>query len=376
MKSANDKVLRFFIVAGEASGDLHGAQLVHAIKKSNPDAVFRGLGGPLLQKEGVALIEHIAKLSYVGFTEVVKHLPFFRKLMKGTVESIKQFQPDRVILIDYPGFNLRLARRLSEANIPVTYFILPQVWAWKEKRVNVIRQFIDQALCILPFEKEWFNNRGVRAEYVGHPFAEPIVHKYDKSTLYTKHGFAEHDVILGLFPGSRQQEVDRHWPVFTETVARIKDQVPELKVIAGKAEHVNFPDSDSSISVEEDNPRSVLAYGSAAIVASGTATLEAAVLGIPIIVCYKLSNLTWWLVRQMSTIEHVSLVNLIADELVVPEFLQANMHPAKMAESLLPLLHDSKQRAAMLAGYVNIRSKLGEPGVYRRAAKSILRRHS
>ncbi len=375
MQPISSKKLKFFIVAGEASGDLHGARLIREIKQLYPDSTFLGLGGPLLQKEGVELIEQIANLSYVGFTEVIKHLPFFRRLMRRTIQTIKKFQPDRIILIDYPGFNLRLAKHCGNLSIPITYFILPQVWAWKEKRVETIKQYVDQALCILPFEQDWFSGHSVATEFVGHPFAESNPPKLGRLSFFSKHGINAKDPVLGLFPGSRQQEIDRHWPIFMSTVEQLKKQIPELKVIVGKSEQVHLPDHNKNILVEKTNPQLVLHYGSAAMVASGTATLEAAVLNIPIIVCYKLSTVTWLLIKRMSSVKYASLVNLIADEWVVPEFLQSDMRPDKMTAALVPLLNNTAERKVMLEGYARIKIKLGSPGVYRRIAQSILQNH-
>ncbi|MFC1549810.1 lipid-A-disaccharide synthase [Candidatus Neomarinimicrobiota bacterium] len=375
MQPSKKKKLKFFIVAGEASGDLHGARLIREIKQLHSDSTFLGLGGPMLQKEGVNLVEQITNLSYVGFTEVIKHLPFFRRLMRQTIQTIKKFQPDHIILIDYPGFNLRLAKRCRDLNIPITYFILPQVWAWKEKRVKIIRQYIHQALCILPFEQAWFSSRGITTEFVGHPFAEPNPPKLDKLSFFSKHGINVHDPVLGLFPGSRQQEIDRHWPTFMSTVLRLQKQIPGLKAIVGKSELVNIPDHTNNILIEKTNPQLVLHYSTAAIVASGSATLEAAVLKIPIIVCYKLSTVTWLLIKRMSSVKYASLVNLIADKPVVPEFLQADLQSDKMADTLVALINNTTDRKTMLRNYSRIKKKLGSPGVYRRAAKSVLKYH-
>lgn len=371
MKKANS--LKVFIVAGEESGDLHASKLIQQIKKYNQQIEFYGHGGDRMEKEGVQIIEHINKLAIVGFIEVIKHLPFMMSVMGKTINWIKENKPKRVILVDYPGFNLRLARESKKLGVPVTYFILPQVWAWKEKRVSILRDNVDQCLSIIPFEQEWFEERNVKTNFIGHPFIEL---EYPNSSLdfYKKHGLDPNDKILSIFPGSRQQEVKQHLSILISTIEIIMLDIPNLKVVLGKAPGVTIDNIPSYIKIESDNPHLALQNGSAALVASGTATLESAVLDIPIVVFYRFSNLTWFLAKRMSNVKFACIVNLIANKMIVPEFIQNDMTANNLSNAIKPLLNNTSSRKNILLGYNQIRRTLGMPGVYDRGAKEIIKR--
>ncbi len=363
--------ITFFFVAGETSGDLHGSRLIREIKRLYPASRFVGHGGDRMKAEGMEVVEHINNLAIMGFTEVIRRLPYMLRVMKTTVEKLKQYQPDRLILIDYPGFNLRLARKAGDLGIPITYFILPQVWAWKEKRVSVLREYVDQALCIFPFEQAWFEKRGVRADFVGHPFVEQTV-TGNTDPFYERHGLKRQAPVLVLLPGSRQQEIDRHWSIFLETADRLKRQVPDLQVVVGRAPAVDLNPLPDYVKMEEREIQTAMMAGTAALVASGTATLEAAVLDLPMVVCYRLSAPTWWLARRMAKVPYASMVNLIVGRRVVPEYLQSDMTPGNLAGAVLPLLTNTTERKTMLSGFEEVRRTLGLPGVYERAANAIL----
>ncbi len=361
-----------FIIAGEESGDIHGARLVQEIEKLNPAIRFIGHGGDKMKDAGVEIIEHISNLSFVGFTEVIKHLPYIRRIMNNTIRQIKNVQPTRIILIDYPGFNLSLAKRIQKSKIPITYFILPQVWAWKENRAIKIKSFTDQALSIVPFEKAWFNERGLDIDFVGHPFVDIEKLQVNKDDFFSKHSLEISDPLLTLLPGSRQQEIDRHWPIFKEAINYLHDIFPKLQFIIGKAPNVSIPDPPKFVHIEKDNVRLVMAYGDAGLIASGTATLEAAVLGLPAVVCYKTSDITYWIGKQLAKVKYLSLINLIANRKIVPEFLQHKMTPEILVKAIIPLLSDTPERKKMINGYELATKKLGAPGVYSRVAKLIV----
>ncbi len=363
----------FFFVAGEASGDLHGAKLIQALKRMCPEARFLGYGGDRMAQEGMEIKEHVNSLAIMGFAEVIKHLPYFRRLLHDTLTILEESRPDRVILIDYPGFNLRLAKRIHPLRIPCTYFILPQVWAWKEKRVGLLQDYVDQALCIFPFEERWFRERGVAATFVGHPFTEHEPPIMDRGAFYQRHRWQLTKPLLSLFPGSRQQEVDQHWPIFLKAVTLLQNSQNDLQVVIGKAPHVTLNPVPRAIQVEQDAPRLALQHATAALVASGTATLEAAVFDTPLVVCYRLNALSWSLVKRMAKVPFASMVNLIAERQVVPEYLQRNMTPERLANTIEPLLRDSPERRTMLAAFKKVRNALGQPGVYQRAAEAILK---
>ena len=364
----------FFIVAGEASGDLHGANLIRAIKKVEPSSHFVGHGGDGMVAEGLDKMYHSDQLAIMGFSEVIKHLPFMLNVMGESLGRLRELRPDRIILIDYPGFNLRLAKNCQGLNIPITYFILPQLWAWKENRIKSFHKYIDQSLCIFPFEQDWFESRGVATNYVGHPFSEIEQPKAGKAQFLNKHNLKESDKILTLLPGSRQQEIDRHWPVFVETVAALRRDMPELKVIVGKAGGVTIPESKLEMLVEKEETRAAIAFGTVALTASGTATLECAVLDTPEVVCYKLSSLSGLIAKRLNKSPFIAMVNLIAGREIVPEFLQKNVTVNNLVGAIKPLLEHSHKRRAMLNGFEEVRRLLGLPGVYSRAADFILKR--
>ena len=362
----------FFIIAGEESGDLHGARLVEKIRQQESNAWFVGHGGNKMAAAGVEILEPADKLAVMGFTEVIKHLAYFKKVMRTTVETIERLYPTRIILIDYPGFNLRLARKIFHLGIPVTYFILPQVWAWKEKRVKIIRKYFDQVLSIFPFEEEWYRKRKVAAQFIGHPFAEQSVAALTQDEFYQKHGLTADEKLLVLFPGSRQQEVNRHWPVFLPAAQNIVQSSNSIRIIVGKAPNVELKPLPADILVESDDPRLALRYGQAALVASGTATLEAAVYNIPAVVAYRLSAPTYYLARLMVRLPYVAMVNLIAGKQVVPELLQNQLTVENLKQAVTPLLNDTNEQETQLSGYAKVRQILGAPGAYRRAAEAIL----
>lgn len=361
---------RFFLVAGEESGDIHGARLISAIKEKNGNAIFMGHGGNKMKAAEMKILEHVDDLSMMGFTEVVKHLPYMMDVMKKTVKKINEFKPHRLILIDYPGFNLRLAKKANSFNLPITYFILPQVWAWKEKRVNIIRKYVDQALCIFPFEQEWFEQRGVNAHFVGHPFTEFHKPSISREAFFHKHRLDNDKPLLVLFPGSRQQEIDRHLPIFIKTVALLNDD--NLQIIIGKAPNVSLSSIPNHWKVEDDDTSLCLEYGTAVLTSSGTATLQSAVQDIPAVVSYKLSFGSWLLAKNLSKVPFAAMTNLIAGKLVVPELLQNKMTSEKLANAIRPLLNNSSERKNMLLGYEEVRRTLGMPGAYERAADAIL----
>ena len=368
----NSEPLKFFLVAGEPSGDLHGGKLIRAMQNIHPNSTFMGHGGNAMKDAGMQILEHTDDLAIMGFVEVIKHLPRMMKIMGKTIDTITRTKPDRIILIDYPGFNLRLGKNIQHLGIPITYFILPQVWAWKEKRVETMKAVLDQALSIFPFEQDWFETRGLPTNYVGHPFAEQEHVDETSKDFYQRHDLTIEHPVLVLLPGSRQQEVDRHWPIFLKTVERLKQDNPNLQVMVGKAANVSFTPIPNTFKIE-DNARKAMVAGTAALVSSGTATLECAVEDTPMVVCYKLSGVSWWMANTMASVKYASMVNLIADEIIVPEFLQQDMTASNLVAAVLPLLdHKNNLRKKMLTGFEKVRRTLGMPGVYDRAAESIL----
>lgn len=369
MTLSSSKIL---IIAGEASGDMHGAALVAELKKINPSLSFFGVGGDKMEKEGVSLVEHTDKMAIMGFTEVLTRYGFLKKVFNKVIDLAIEVQPARAILIDYPGFNLKLSKKLKEQNISVTYYIPPQLWAWHESRIEVLKKYVDQVICIFPFEKEWYKKRGINVEFVGHPFLDLKEEMLSKTQFLKKHRIPEEAQIVSLFPGSRQKEVNRHLPIMLKTIKRLKKENEKIVCIVGKAKDVtiNMPNANYFI-VEENTPVSALRYSDVAIVASGTVTLEAALFETPTVVIYKLSAISGFLAKLLVKVKFVSMPNLIANKAVFPELLLSDGTPEKIAAEVKYLLQSSTRRKEMLKEIKKIKMRLGRPGASRKAANLI-----
>ena len=364
--------LTFFIIAGEASGDLHGAKLMQELQRLAPNISFIGHGGDKMIDQGLKVIQHIDKMSVMGFSEIIKHLPFLFSVMGETLNQLEEIKPNRIILIDYPGFNLRLAKNCSGLSIPITYFILPQLWAWKEKRIKTFQRYIDQSLSIFPFEQNWFEKRDVPTNYVGHPFTENIGPSLTKTEFYRKHKIDKNRNVVTLLPGSRQQEVDQLWPVFYKSAMEIKEK-QDVDIVVGKFSGITLPEQ-KDVLIENDDIYAAISYAKAAITASGTASLECAVLDTPEVVCYKLSYISGLILKQLNKTPFISMVNLIANRKIVTEFVQSGVKVKNIVSEITPLLSNTKQRKDMLLGFDEVRRSLGLPGVYKRAAESIMKK--
>lgn len=365
---------KIFIVAGEASGDLHGAKLMAAMNNVQPSIQWLGHGGDAMKKEGLSLLHHIDSLSMMGFSEVLSQLPFMVRVMRETTTTIKNEKPDRIILVDYPGFNLRLIKQIAHLGIPVTYFILPQVWAWKQNRIEILKRYTSQCISIFPFELEWFESHGLMVDFVGHPFVETVIEPDRIDRFHKRLSLNMDSPRLILLPGSRQQEINRHWNIFLQTVQEVLRKQPHVQILLGKAPGVEIPSIPDFIKVETDDIPTAIQSATAALAASGTVTLETAVLDTPTVVCYRLSSVSWMLAKWFVHAPYASMANLIANASVVPEFLQGAMEPTSLAKALLPLLSNTPERKSMLSGFETIRRSLGVVGVYRRAAQTILDR--
>ncbi len=365
--------IKYFLIAGEPSGDLHGAKLIKAIKSLHPFSSFMGHGGHLMEKEGMKIVEHCNKLSVMGFKEVIVHLPRMLTIMNNTVELVNKVRPDRIILIDYPGFNLRFAKKVSKFGIPISYFILPQAWAWKSKRVQIIKKYFDQSFSIFPFEQKWYNSKGVDTKYYGHPFMEIDHLDENRTQFFKRHKLNQKEKLIALLPGSRQQEINKHWEIYNKTVTLLKKTYPGLQVVVGKSNNVTFPKTNKSFKIEKNAKKAIIA-SDIAIVASGTATLECAIEGTPLVVCYKVSPITWLIAKSMVKVEYSSIVNLIAGKKIVPELLQSKMKPNIIKNKLIELLDEkSELRKQMMDDFFIIKNKLGTPGVYIKIANEILK---
>ena len=362
------------IVAGETSADQHGAALVSQLKAASKDVTFFGIGGDNLKWEGVQLVEHAENMAFMGFVEVAKHYWFLRTVYNKVVSECEKRNPARAILIDYPGFNLRLAKELKKRQIPVTYYISPQLWAWKEKRIEIIRECVDQMLCIFPFEEQWYHQRGVEATYVGHPFLDGEPNFMEREYFLDKHSLSTNTIVLALMPGSRQQEVNRHLKTMIKTVELVKRDT-EISAIVGKAPAVELPQEiGDEIHIETDTPEMVLKYASIGIVSSGTVSLQSAIYGVPSVVIYKMNPLTWIVANKVTQVSYASMTNLIAKEQVLPELLQNRARPEKIADCLKKWLRSEDLREQTVNQLSEVKRQLGGPGASQKVARLILER--
>ena len=348
--------MNIYIISGEASGDLHGSNLMKAILKQEPDATFRFWGGDLMQEVQDNLVTHYKDMAFMGFIEVVKHLKTILSFFKKAKEDILAFEADRVILIDYPGFNLRMAKWLHKEGIPVTYYITPQVWAWHKSRVQQIKAYVDQVLCILPFEEDFFKDNGVESTFVGHPLIDAIDQWEANSHFKEAHKIEK--PVLAILPGSRKQEVSKLLPVLIEGSTPFKES-HQIVVAKSKSLSKSFFDQvPPHIKVIDNATYDILNIAQVALVASGTATLETALHGIPQIVCYKTSPISYQIGKRLIDLKYISLVNLILDKLVVKELIQGDCSPKNIQEELAKLIQGPR-REEVLNGYKNLRQLLG-----------------
>ena len=347
---------------------------MQSIRVLNPNAVFTGIGGKKMTMAGLESLEDIDRLAVMGFVEVIRHLPFFRELTDRVLEEIKSVQPIQIILIDYPGFNLRLAKKIKgNFDIPITYYISPQLWAWKEKRIEIIRKYIDQMLVIFPFEEVWYKKRGVHAKFVGHPIFDewtPTV-KLDLCNILRLN---PDKPILTLYPGSRKQELKQHLPLFIKTAEELRNKNHQIQFILGLSHELNLDNFliPNWIQIEKDCPQKALECADLALVASGSATLEAAVFGTPMIIIYKMSILSWWLSKLLVKTEYVGMVNIIAEKKIMPEYLQNQAVSQAIASESFEMITNREKQAKMKSELLSVKKKLQGSGASKRAAEYIL----
>lgn len=366
--------MRYYIIAGEASGDLHASNLVAEIKKIDKKAEFRGCGGDKMKAQGVDLLKHYRTMAYMGFVEVAVNL---RKVLGNIAQckkDILDYQPDVVILVDYPGFNFRIADFAHKKGFKVIYYISPQLWAWKRRRVKKIKRSVDKMLVILPFEEEFYKHYGVDVTYVGNPLLDEMA-KYgsaNRSIFLRRNSLGEKREIIALLPGSRKQEVKRMLPVMLKMVPRFPDY---QFVVAG----VSSLDKDlykgimgtTDAFFVENQTYELLQNSSAALVTSGTATLETALLTVPEVVCYKATDFSYRIAKAMIKVKYISLVNLVMDRAVVKELIQGDLNEDNLAAELELLLHNGKRQRRMLEDYDELRDRLGNAGASEKAATVI-----
>ncbi len=356
--------MKYYILTGEASGDLHASNLVKALRHMDQHASFSAWGGDHLQEAGVTPVKHIRDLAFMGFVEVVANLPAILRNFSFCKKDILDFKPDLLILIDYPGFNMRMAEWAKKKGIKTAYYITPQVWAWKQKRAHQLGKISDLILTILPFEKDFFKKFQVEAHYVGHPLLDALANIPKRNPMEGR---------VAILPGSRKMEIRNMLPVMLEAA----DSFPNLRFVIAGAPSIDKAYYDSflqgrNIPVVFGQTYTILAESQAAWVTSGTATLETALLGTPQVVCYRGNPISYQIVKQWIRVPYISLVNLILNKPLVSELIQHDLNPENLRKELSRLLHEEMYSKEIKEGYQELREKLGGEGASERAAELIL----
>lgn len=359
------------IVAGEVSGDVQAASLVSAIKEISPNIKVWGIGGTRMKNSGVELIYDITQWAVVGFCEVVKNFKMIRRVFYGMLNTINERKPQAVILVDYPGFNLRLARKIKSLGIPIIYYISPQVWAWASGRVKQIKDTVTKMIVIFPFEREFYEKAGVSVEFVGHPVVDVLENRISRKLQFRQElGISLTDKLIGILPGSREQEVKRHLPVFLKAAKKIKG----VRFVIGAASETLYElinTYDHSIPVFLNHTYDIMEASDLILTSSGTATLETASFGTPMVVIYKLNWLTYLFIKSMVDIPDIAMANVVAGKRIVPELVQHKATPSAVSSEAINILKDPERYERIKEELKRVKSKLGVPGSVRRAAKII-----
>jgi lipid-A-disaccharide synthase len=365
------------LIAGEASGDLHGSGVVRALRGLAPGIELYGIGGEAMRREGMELVVHIRELSFMGLAEVLKNLPTVRRVERTMRGLLARRRPDVVVLIDYPGFNLRFAREVKKAGIPVLYYISPQVWAWHRGRVKTISRLVDRMKVVFPFEVEIYREAGVNVEFVGHPVVEHLRTNLDRAAFCAAHGLDPARKILGLLPGSRLQEIERILPVMARAAQRLETENGVRAAIGvapnlGRAPLVQaLPSGWSPVFIEQAT-YDLMAHADALIVTSGTATLESAWFATPMVVVYRTSALTFAVGRMLVDVPYIALANIVAGKKVVQELIQQDLTVERLTAETAKLLTDAALAGRVRSDLSVIRERLGGPGASARVAQEIL----
>ncbi len=365
-----------YLVSGEHSGDSHGADLVASMLEQRPELSIHGLGGPKMKAVAPQVRDWVDDAAVVGFVEVLKHYSWFKQQFRETLEEIQLLKPAAVVFIDYPGFNLRLAKALHESGFEgkLIYYISPQVWAWNKKRIPRMAKWLDRMLCLFPFEREIFENAGLPSRVVGHPIVEELV-VADKPIEREKG-------LVGMFPGSREREIERLFPVMLATAKKVQEQHPDWRYVVPVAserfmqrvtemrDQAGF--DDETFSVQLGGSRELMQRAWCGLVASGTATLEAAYFGLPYSLIYKVAWPTYFLGRLLIKVKFIGIVNILAGKEVVHEFIQADAEPCALSDEIIHFMVDEAYHEQIRESLLETASKLGEPGASRRAAAEVL----
>lgn len=363
--------MKLFVIAGEASGDLHGSNLTRHLFKESPNVNIHGWGGDLMKESGVTILKHYRELAFMGFWEVAKNIGTIQKNFKLCKEQIKAFTPDAVILIDYPGFNLRMAKWIKKQGIKTIYYISPQVWAWKGSRVKIINKYVDRMITILPFEQSWYQKRGLQVDYVGHPLIE-AVNSFQVNERFIIQNNLGDKPIIALLPGSRKQEIEQVLPIYLRMVNKFSDY---QFVIGGapnieEAFYIDFI-RNTSAQIVYNQTYDLLYHCQVACVTSGTATLETALFDVPQIVGYRGSALSYQIAKRVIKVKYIALVNLIVDQPIVKELIQSDLNETNLELALQQLL-SQEGKTKIQESYKPLRNLLGDGLASQKASKLII----
>lgn len=374
------KVKTVLIISGETSGDLHGGNLAFALHKMRPGLRLLGVGGPRMSAAGVELIEDNREMGVIGVWEVLSHLRAIQRAYRRVLHVLASGQVDLVVLIDYPEFNFRVAHVAHQKKIPIVYYISPQIWAWRSGRVKTVKKLVQQMIVILPFEKELYQQSGVPCEFVGHPLLDEVQTDLDKKAVLSSFRLDPGQPVIGLLPGSRSKEVKKILPLMLAAMTRICQKVPGIQLLLALAPSIEKDEVLAitsrwplDVRIIEAKTDHVIAASDLVLVASGTATLQAAILETPMVILYRVAWLTYLLGRILIKVDHIGLVNLVAGRRIVPELLQSEATPERIAEEVQGMLMDLPRRETIKKELAQVRSRLGTPGASQRAAEIILR---
>ena len=370
--------MKIMLSAGEASGDLHGANLAEALKAVDPQVELIGMGGEQMRKAGVRIVYDIKNLGVIGIGEIIKKIPFFYKLRTFLVNTMKEEKPDALVCIDYPGFNMKLIEKAKEAGIPVIYYILPTIWAWHKSRGNVIAEYTDLAVSLFPFEAEMYKEMGTNVVYGGHPLLDTVKPSMSKDEAYSFFGLQKEKKTVLFMPGSRVQEVQSLYGKMLAAGKLLQDKVEGLQFMVPKASTIDrhmleeaAREANLEVHIGEERVYDMMNIADAAICASGTATLETALMGVPTLLVYRVNALTYWLSKILVHLDSIGLPNIISGHRIMPELWQDEVTPENIEAAVLPWLVDaaaSEEARHLMAG---VRCQMGEAGAVRRTAEII-----
>ena len=370
--------MKIMFSAGEASGDMHGANLAKALRQLDPNIELIGMGGSKMAAAGVEIVYDIKHLGVIGVGEIIKKIPFFFRLRDFLIETMEKEKPDVVVCIDYPGFNMRLMKKVKELGIPVVYYILPTIWAWNKSRGPVIAKYADLAISMFPFERDLYEQIGTHVVYDGHPLLDTVHAAMSKEDGYAYFGLDKMKKTVLLMPGSRMQEVQGLLPSMLEAGKRIQEEVPHVQFLLPQASTISrtvldelIQPSGLDVVIGKDHAYDMMALSDAAIVASGTATLETALMELPTLLIYRVNTLTYWLAKLLVHVKNIGLPNIIMGRRIMPELWQNDVTPENVAKLVIPMLTDAARHEELKQAMAAVRQTMGEPGAVARIAKQL-----